>query len=553
MDVAQKAAKLKWDWAGHVCRMQDDLWAKLTTDWVLTISAANTRIKTVSAKQFPHDFIFGVATAAYQIEGAWDVDGKGPSIWDYLVHTDPDHITDKSNGDIAANSYYNYKRDIEMLKELGVTHYRFSISWTRILPFGRANYVNQRGIDYYNQFIDELLANDIAPFATIYHWDLPQILQEHGGWLNEKMVDWFGDYARIVFQNFGDRVKLWMTLNEPFVHCYFSYGYGVHAPKIRSPGVGFYECGRQILLANARAYHIYNDEFRSTQGGKVGIGLNCEHVFPASDSKNDIEGAKDYLAIHFGQYMHPIFSKSGNYPQRLIHRVQAASTAQGLNSSRLRGFNQDQITYIKGSADFLGLNHYYTKYVYRNSSVIGMFEVPSMDDDAFADSYLDQSWPRSHAPWIRVSEIEYGPGLHYLLAHIKVTYDNPLVYITENGVSTTAGLNDHTRVSYYRSYLSAVLDALAEGCNVQGYFAWSLMDNYEWASGYTQRFGLYEVDWEDPNRTRTPRKSAFVYREIIRSRMIDYDYDPDPYAGGARAVTSSLLVLLIVVLTVLYS
>ncbi|XP_048001773.1 myrosinase 1-like isoform X2 [Leguminivora glycinivorella] len=517
--------------------------------WALTISAANTIIKTLPSKQFPPDFIFGAATAAYQIEGAWDADGRGPSIWDHLVHTDPEHITNKDNGDVAANSYYNYKRDIEMLKELGVSHYRFSISWTRILPFGRAHYINQRGIDHYNKFIDELLANDIVPFATIYHWDLPQILQEHGGWLNEEIVDWFADYARIVFENFGDRIKFWMTINEPWVHCYFSYGYAVYAPKIRSPGVGFYECGRNMLLANARAYHIYNDEFRSTQGGKVGIDLNSEYVYPASDSIEDIEAAKDYLAFQFGQYMHPIFSKSGNYPQRLIHRVAAASTAQGYNSSRLRSFDEDQINYIKGTADFLGLNHYFTKYVYRNSSVIGMFDVPSTDDDTFADSYMDESWPSTHAPWIR----EHGPGLHHLLVHIKDSYDNPEVYIAENGVSTTTGLNDPTRVSYYRSYLRAVLEALADGCNVHGYFAWSLMDNFEWNFGYSHRFGLYEVDFQDPNRTRTPRKSAFVYREIIRSRTIDYEYDPDPYAGGSSVLTSSLLVLAIVVVAGLFS
>lgn len=220
------------------------------------------------------------------------------SIWDYLVRTDPNHIADNTNGDIAANSYYNYKRDIEMLKELGATHYRFSISWPRILPLGRSNYINQRGIDHYNAFIDELLANDIIPFATMYHWDMPQTLSELGGWTNEEMVDWFADYARILYQNFGDRVKHWLTINEPYIHCNFGYGYGQHAPRVQSPGVGYYECGRHILLANARAYRIYDQEFRNTQNGQVGIVLSSDWVYPASDSAVNIQAAEDYLAFH---------------------------------------------------------------------------------------------------------------------------------------------------------------------------------------------------------------------------------------------------------------
>ncbi|XP_061723170.1 myrosinase 1-like [Cydia pomonella] len=511
------------------------------------LAAVSAAARNTTGRSFSSEFFFGAATASYQIEGAWDVDGKGWSIWDYLARTDPDHVADSSNGDIAANSYYMYRRDIEMLKELGVTHYRFSISWPRILPYGRANYVNQRGVNHYNEFIDELIANGITPFATMYHWDLPQNLQELGGWLNEEIVDWFGDYARILYQNFGDRVKHWLTINEPYVHCNLAYGYSMHAPRIHSPGIGYYECGRHILLANARAYHIYDNEFRSVQGGKLGIVISSEYVFPASDSEEDIEATRDYFEFHLGQYMNPIFSETGNYPQVMIDRVAAASLSQGYNSSRLRGFSEEQIEYIKGTADFLGLNHYSTRIIYRNSSVIGMFEIPSHEDDTYAASFQNEFWPASQAPWIR----EYGPGLYHLLVHIKDTYNNPLVYITENGVSTTAGLNDYNRVSYYRSYLNAVLDAIAEGCDVQGYFAWSLMDNFEWALGYTQRFGLYEVDFGDPERTRTPRKSALVYKEIVRSRTIDYDYDPDPYASNAYASSAWLLSIVFAIVNVL--
>ncbi|XP_026331740.1 myrosinase 1-like, partial [Hyposmocoma kahamanoa] len=355
--------------------------------------ADTSREKRSPVNRFPDEFEFGVATAAYQIEGAWNVDGKGWSMWDHLVHTKPKSIIDGTNGDIAANSYYFYKRDVQMLKELGVNNYRFSISWPRIMPFGRPDYINPLGIEYYNNLIDELLANDITPFVTMYHWDLPQSLQERGGWLNEEIVDWFGDYVRVLYENFGDRVKHWLTLNEPFIHCYFGHGLGLHAPMLYSPGEGYYECGRHYLLANARAYHIYDDEFRASQGGLVGFVISMEWGMPATNSTEDIEAARDYAAFHIAHYMHPIFSEEGNYPQIMIDRIAAASVRQGLNVSRLRPFSNEQIKYLKGSADFLGLNHYHSSYVYRNPSVEGLYLVPSIGDDLAVGTFMDPSWP----------------------------------------------------------------------------------------------------------------------------------------------------------------
>ncbi|XP_038219759.1 myrosinase 1-like [Zerene cesonia] len=249
-----------------------------------------------SLRKFPDDFFFGTATSSYQIEGAWNEGGKGWSMWDHLVRTDPGHIRDGTNGDVAANSYHFYEKDIAILKELGVSVYRFSVSWPRILPFGRADYVNPEGIAYYNKLIDLLLANNITPFLTMYHWELPQNLNEQGGWLTEDIMYWFGDYSRVLYQHFGDRVKLWLTINEPSVHCNLGYGSGNHAPRIRSPGIKYYECGRNILLAHARAYHIYNNEFRH-QGGRVGLALDSEMSMPSSSSPDDIQAAEDYL--HF--------------------------------------------------------------------------------------------------------------------------------------------------------------------------------------------------------------------------------------------------------------
>ncbi|XP_072933014.1 cytosolic beta-glucosidase-like [Epargyreus clarus] len=508
----------------------------------------------MTGKRFPDDFQFGVATSAYQIEGAWNADGKGLSMWDYYMRTAPDMIVDHSNGDVACNSYYLYKRDIEMLKELGVDVYRFSIAWTRILPFGTANYINPKGIAYYNNLIDELLANGIQPFVTMYHWDLPQTFNEKGGWLTEKTVDWFGDYARVLYKKFGDRVKHWVTINEPHVHCFFSYGLGWHPPGIHSPGIGFYECVRNLLLAHARAYHIYNDDFRATQGGKIGISLDMEWPVTNSNLDEDAEAVQDFMAFNIDYYLQPIFSKEGNYPERFIKRIADASKRQGYNVSRLRPFTKEEIVYLRGSADFLGLNHYTSKVVYRNESLRGAYEVPSQNDDLWVGSYGDPSWPHLFKLWL----YEYPPGFYGLLMHIKNTYGNPEVYVTENGMYTehATSLIDNERVQYYRNYLSALLDALYDGANVKGYFAWSLMDNFEWSNGYIFQFGLYAVNNKDPNRTRTARKSALVYKEVIRSRIIDYTYDVNPYeernGGSIHRVHAFFIFCLSVYLTYVY-
>ncbi|CAH2059443.1 unnamed protein product, partial [Iphiclides podalirius] len=476
--------------------------------------------------------MFGAATAAYQIEGGWNADGKGWSMWDYIVRTDPTHIADNRTGDIAANSYNLYKRDVEMLKELGAKVYRFSISWPRILPYGRANYVNPYGVAYYNALIDELLANGITPFVTMYHWDLPQNLSEQGGWQNEDIVGWFEAYARVLYQHFGDRVKHWLTINEPYIHCYQGFVTTRHAPRWHLPATGFYECGRHILLAHAKAYHLYQNEFKS-QGGQVGIVLSMDWAYPDTDSEDDAEAVKDYFAFHLGQFMDPIFTEQGNYPQRLIDRVANRSMSQGFSTSRLRPFSQEQIDLIKGTSDFLALNHYTSDIVYRNDSVIGMFEVPSFSDDAGFGTYKHPSWPTSSSLWL----VEHAEGFYNLLLYIKDTYNSPTIYVTENGFSTGTGLNDDGRVQYLRNYLTALSDAIAAGVDVRGYCAWSLMDNFEWAFGYIPRFGLYEVDIDDPGRPRTPRKSALVYKEIISTRTIDWEYNPDPYAEANNSVS----------------
>ncbi|XP_059049864.1 lactase/phlorizin hydrolase-like [Achroia grisella] len=472
-------------------------------------------------RRFPDGFLFGTATASYQVEGAWDADGKTENIWDHLTHTEPCAIKDCSNGDIAANSYNFYKRDVEMMRELGLDFYRFSLSWTRILSSSFPDKINEAGVEYYNNLINEMLKYNIEPMVTLYHWDLPQKLQELGGWTNPHIVDWFGDYARTAFNLFGDRVKYWITMNEPREICYQGYGSDTMAPRLNIQGIAEYMCAKNLLVAHARAYHIYDQEFRAIQNGIIGLTISAGYSAPASDSEEDIIAAKDSSLFEWGIYAYPIYSETGDFPPVMKKRIAAKSAEQGFRRSRLPEFSPEEIKYVHGSSDFFGLNHYTSSYVYRNASVESV-ESPSFYDDLGTGGFILDEWEDSASSWLKVVPW----GLYELLKQIKEDYNNPPVYITENGFSTYVGLDDDKRISYYRQYLDAVLDAIDEGCNVQVYTAWSLLDNFEWMQGYSERFGLYEVDYDSPERTRTPRKSAFVYKEIVRTRTLDFSYEP---------------------------
>ncbi|XP_026725123.1 myrosinase 1-like [Trichoplusia ni] len=475
------------------------------------------------SRKFPNYFVFGVGTAAYQIEGAWNEDGKGENIWDYLTHTNPSAIVDQSNGDIACDSYHNYKRDIEMLRELGVSVYRFSVSWSRILPEGLSYYINEAGITYYNNLIDELLKYNIQPMITIYHWDLPQRLQELGGFMNPLIADWFEDYARIVFKTFGDRVKFFATFNEPSEIC-SGYGSLGKAPMLNETGFGDYLCARNLLLAHAKAYHLYNDEFRPTQGGVIGFILAVSSTEPLTDSEEDKFAVELYSQATWGIYTDPIYSKEGGFPKELVERVAAKSAAQGYSRSRLPDFSEEEKAFILGTSDFFGVNHYSGSYV-SQTLYTSQHAIPSALDDIEMGTYAPDEWLQSASSWFQLMP----NSVHIFLKLINARYPGVRIYITENGWSSREGIVDEDRVNYYRSALEGVLDALDEGINVHGYLAWSLMDNFEWMAGYSERFGLYEVDFNDPNRTRTPRKSAFIYKNIMKTRMVDHDYEPESY------------------------
>ncbi|CAF4786027.1 unnamed protein product [Pieris macdunnoughi] len=473
-------------------------------------------------RKFPDGFRFGTATASYQVEGAWNVDGKSENIWDRLSHTQPCVINNCDTGDVADNSYYNYKRDVEMMRELGLDFYRFSISWSRLLPTSFPDHINREAVHYYNNLIDEMLKYNIEPMVTLYHWDLPQKLQDLGGWTNPNMVDWFTDYCRNIFELFGDRVKTWFTINEPREVCYQGYAGMSKAPNLNISGYAEYHCAKNLLVSHAKVYHMYKNEFNK-EGDTIGIVLSSRWCEP--ESEKHVQAAEDIFQFELGQYAHPIFSNTGDWPAVMKNNIASKSAAQGFYRSRLPEFTPDEVEMVKGSSDFFGLNHYTTNLVYRNESVEGYHASPSYYDDANAILYQPADWVGSYpgTTWLKVVPW----GFHKLLNKIREEYNNPPVYITENGCATNPGIMDDSRVSYYMSYLAAMLDAIEEGSDVQLYTAWSLMDNFEWYFGYDDRFGLYEVDYSVEERTRTPRKSAYFYKDLLRTRTLDVHYEPD--------------------------
>ncbi|XP_021923725.1 lactase-phlorizin hydrolase-like [Zootermopsis nevadensis] len=481
--------------------------------FLTVVSGAKRDIDPKILYTFPADFKLGAATASYQIEGAWNEDGKGPNIWDTLTHTRSDLVVDGSTGDKADDSYHRYKEDVKLLKELGAQVYRFSISWARILPEGHDNKVNQPGIDYYNNLIDELLANGIEPMVTMYHWDLPQALQDLGGWPNLLLADYFQDYARVLFTYFGDRVKLWLTFNEPLT---FMDGYASDtgmAPSINTPGIGDYLTAHTVIHAHAKAYHVYKNEFREKQGGKIGIALNIHWCEPVSVSVEDVAACEQFQQFNLGIYAHPIFSEEGDYPAVMRERVDRNSVEEGYSTSRLPKFSPEEVEYIKGTHDFMGLN-YYTALM-GQAGVEG--HVPSRYRDTGAITTQDPSWPSSASSWLKVVPWGFRKEFNY----IAKEYNNTPIFVTENGFSDLGGLADKDRVYYYTDHLKEMLKAIHEdGVNVIGYTAWSLMDNFEWLRGYSEKFGLYAVDVNDPDLQRVPKDSAKVIAEIYKSRQI---------------------------------
>ncbi|KAJ8973914.1 hypothetical protein NQ317_000459 [Molorchus minor] len=480
---------------------------------------------TLNTRAFSDDFMFGVATAAYQVEGGWNADGKGENIWDYITHKDPTFIRTGENADVACDTYNKWKEDVELLKDLGHK------SWiTSTFDDSRLiNKINEPGIAYYKNLIKALKENNIEPVVTLYHWDLPQHLQELGGWPNSKIADYFADYARLAFREFGEDVKYWSTFNEPIHVCPSGYGYGQMAPAVSASGVGDYLCARTVLLAHAKAYHIYDEEFREKQNGSefrvsllyikfalikvspseyeyeyeydlisydnsikssqirlMSIVLDTSWAEPVSNRTEDVEAADRRLQFNFGIFGNPIYN--GNWPQVVIDRVGFRSENENFTESRLPAFTDEEIEYVKGTYDFVGLNSYGTELIRDVSEE--EFGEPSFDKDVRVQGLTDPSWNTTSygmavVPW----------GLTKLLKWVKDTYNNPKILITENGCSDDGTtLEDESRIYFYTEYLSAVLDAIYEDeVDVIGYTGWSFMDNFEWTSGYSWVFSLPEI------------------------------------------------------------
>lgn len=469
---------------------------------------------------FRDNFIWSTATASYQIEGGWRADGKGLSIWDTFTHT-PLRIHNDDNGDVACNSYNKIQEDVEILKQLGVTHYRFSISWPRVLPDGTTAKVNEAGLDYYHRLVDALLETGIKPHITLYHWDLPQTLQDLGGWENNTIVDRFRDYADLIFSRLGHKVKHWITINEPYNIANVGHGYGAAAPGISfRPGTLPYIVGHHLLKAHAEAWHLYNDKYRPQQNGFISITINSDWSEPRNPHKQeDMQAARRVVEFYIGWFAHPIFN--GDYSDIMKNIIKERSLAAGLPKSRLPEFSPEEVKRIKGTYDYFGFNHYTTVLAFP----VDYGKLQHYDADRGAGTIADRTWLDSGSSWLKMSPF----GFRRILNFIKEQYGNPPIIITENGISERGApdLHDLHREYYHHQYLNQVLKAyLLDGVDVRGYTAWSLMDNLEWATGFSERFGLFYVNRSDPNLQRVPKASVGVYSRIIRCNGF-----PEPDSG----------------------
>ncbi|XP_055371475.1 myrosinase 1-like [Condylostylus longicornis] len=465
------------------------------------------------SRKFPDKFLFGTSTSAYQIEGGWNEDGKGLSIWDTFTHEHPEKIADRSNADVGPDSYHRFDDDLKIIKELGSDFYRFSISWPRVMPTGDISSLNKAGLKYYDDVINKLLENNIEPMVTMFHYDLPQKLTDIGGFTNPLFLKYFENYAELLYIHFGDRVKYWITFNEPFDYCHPGYGEATYPPLIESDGIANYLCLDHTIKAHAMAYRLYRMKYYEKYGkiGKVGITISSRFYFSKSNDESIVDRGMQFM---LGWLAHPIYSKAGGYPEVLIEEIGRNSLGEGRAWSRLPTMSEDWKNLIRGSADFLGLNYYTSRYIEYVESPKG--KSPSLERDARINATVDPQWKRAKSTWL----YSVPRGLTGLLGFIKDQYSNVEVMITENGFSDDGQLNDDDRIQYIKDHLNAILDAIDQGCNVTAYTVWSLIDNFEWVYGYTERFGLYYVNMSSPNKERIAKKSAKFYTDVIKSHSV---------------------------------
>jgi beta-glucosidase len=434
-----------------------------------------------SMPRFPAGFRWGTSTASYQIEGAVAEDGRGPSIWDTFSH-EPGRIADGGTGDVACDHYHRVDEDLALLSGLSVGAYRFSVAWSRIQPTG-AGPANPAGVAFYDRLVDGLLERDIDPYLTLFHWDLPQALQDAGGWANRDTAARFGEYAEILGEALGDRVKLWITLNEPFIHFALGHVFGIHAPGLRLAQDQLPIAHHQLL-----AHGLAVSALRRTSSSPITLANNYTPVWAASADEADQAAALVYDTVHNRLFTDPILH--GTYPAG----VEFLTTAD-IDSVVLDG----DLEVISAPIDALGVNYY-------NPTTIA---AASLDDPLPFAMVPTAGYPTTEFGWPIVPD-----GLRELLVLLRDRYAPklPPIYITESGASFAA-LQDADRVNYLDGHLRAVHAAVTAGVDVRAYCVWSLMDNFEWAEGYGQRFGLVHVDFE--TQQRTPRASYEWYRSVI--------------------------------------
>ena len=430
------------------------------------------------------EFIWGVATSSYQIEGAANEDGRGQSIWDTFCKV-PGKVANFNNGDIACDHYHRFKEDLDLMKWMGVKAYRFSVAWPRVIPDGVGR-VNEMGLDFYDRLIDSLLEREIAPWLTMYHWDLPEALQLRGGWNNREVVEWFGEYGEVLTSRFGDRVKNWMTLNEPFCSAWLGHLYGDMAPGIKDLQTAL-NVSHNLLMSHGLACQVIRS---NVSEANVGIVINVTPAVPATDSQVDSNAAQ--LADGFDNrwFLDPVFGRT--YPADVIDALGASPE---IHSGDMELIAQD--------LDFLGVNFYFRQTVAadQNSKPLPI-----------------RSVNRENVKKTAMNWEVHPQAFEEILLRISKEYSPKAIYITENGSAwndevINGEIIDDERIDYLVRHLDAMRSARNQGAPILGYFAWSFLDNFEWAYGYEKRFGLIYVDYK--TQTRTPKKSALFYRQLL--------------------------------------
>jgi beta-glucosidase len=438
----------------------------------------------MSTYKFPLNFLWGAATAAYQIEGAWNEDGKGESIWDRFSHT-PGKITNADTGDIACDHYHRFEEDIALMRQLGLKAYRFSISWPRVVPTGRGR-VNAKGLDFYDRLVDAICAANIEPFLTLYHWDMPQAIQDEGGWENRSTAYVFADYAALMVKRLGDRVRFWTTFNEPSVVAFNGHFSGGHAPGIQDA-----RAARQVVHHLLVAHGLGVQAIRGANSSvDAGIVLNLWPAEPASDSPEDAAAAEAAWDRHETLFLDPIFN--GHYPVPAIDSI-------GENMPRVQ---DGDLALISQELDFVGIN-YYSRHVVSATKEMGV--LPESE-------YTEMGWEVC------------APAFRRMLVKLHNDYRLPPIYITENGsafkdeVGAGGKVHDLRRLDYLKQHLIQLSLAMQDGVDVRGYMAWSLLDNFEWGHGFSKRFGLVYVDYE--SQMRIIKDSGEWYANVIRKNQI---------------------------------